>query len=166
MGFVDEADRLALSRMLESSADFPRQLLRYYQRPEGRYSTLVAWKGAELVGVLKGSFDSDFSEGGAFESFNPPIAPHAFLERVHVHESARGIGVGRALVTAYVDAAVERACSFVGGQIDLSSDSAARRVFFERLGFSIRKLDNFGARPSEILRAGALDAHSPNHSAT
>ena len=150
--FAEETDRAALGRMLEASDDFPQTLLQYFRRPSSRDVTLVAWSGPEIVGVLKGSFDSNFQESGAFDSFNPPPAPHAFLDRVHVHESARGAGVGRALVRKYVEEALARGCTFVGGQVDLSSDSIARRAFFERLGFSIRALDNFGARPREILQ--------------
>lgn len=150
--FVAGQDRAPLVRMLETSDDFPQTLLQYYWRPSSRDVTLAAWCGRDIVGVLKGSFDSDFEESGAFDSFNPPPAPHAFLDRVHVHESTRGAGVGRALVRKYVEEALARGCTFVGGQVDLASDSTARRAFFERLGFSIRALDNFGARPLEILQ--------------
>lgn len=145
-----ESDRGALLRTLESSRDFPDELLNLYRRPAVHYETLVAWSRGAIVGMLTGSYDSDFAESGAFESFDPPRAPHAFLVRVHVHEVARGHGVGRALVGSYVGEAVSRGCSFVGGQVDLSSDSTARRAFFENLGFSIRALDNFGALPSQL----------------
>ena len=141
--------------MLETSVDFPQRLLPFYRGPSSGGATLVAWIAADIVGVLKGSFDSDFAQSGAFDSFNPPPAPHAFIDRVHVHESARGAGVGRALVRMYVREAHARGCTFVGGQVDLSSDSTARRGFFEDLGFSIRSLDNFGARPLEILHGYA-----------
>jgi GNAT superfamily N-acetyltransferase len=102
-------------------------------------------------GVLSGSFDSDFGEGGAFDSFDLPPAPHAFLDRVHVHESARGVGVGQALIEKYAAQAVNRGCTFIGGSVDMPSDAAGRRAFFERIGFSVRDFDNFGARPSEIV---------------
>jgi GNAT superfamily N-acetyltransferase len=150
---MTESDRPALCRMLEGSDDVPQQLLGYYRRGGGRYETLVAWSGAEVVGMLTGSFDSDFFEGGAFDSFDLRTAPHAFLDRVHVHESARGAGVGRALIVTYAVEAVARGCTFIGGSVDLSSDPTARRTFFTRMGFSIRDLDNFGAQPSQILSA-------------
>lgn len=153
MGLLAENDRPVLCRMLERSDDFPQQLLGRYHRGSSRNATLIAWSGGEIVGVLTGSFDSDFFESGAFDSFDLPSAPHAFLDRVHVHESARGAGIGHALIQAYAIEAVERGCTFIGGQIDLSSDSTARRGFFERLGFSIRDLDNFGALPSQVRKA-------------
>lgn len=137
--------------MLESSADFPSDALDSYRRPGGRYETFVAWRGDAIVGMVTGSYDSDLRESGAFDSFDLPRAPHAFLVRVHVHDDARGSGVGRALITQYVEVAMSRGCTFVGGQIDLSSESTERRVFFERLGFSIREFDNFGALPSQVL---------------
>jgi GNAT superfamily N-acetyltransferase len=153
VAFMTESDRPALCRMLEGSDDFPQQLLGYYRRGGGRYGTLVAWSGAKVVGMLTGSFDSDFFESGAFDSFDLRTAPHAFLDRVHVHESARGAGVGRALIVTYAMETVARGCTFIGGSVDLSSDPTARRTFFTRLGFSIRDLDNFGAQPSQILSA-------------
>jgi len=149
--FIKDSERPALLQMLTSSEDFPQNLLTFYRPGRSHYEALGAWSAGEVLGVLTGSFDSNFFESGAFDSFDPPAAPHAFLDRVHVHESARGVGVGRALVTAYAREAAERACTFIGGQLDLSSDSSARRAFFEQLGFSIRDLDNFGATPAYVL---------------
>lgn len=105
------------------------------------------------MGVLTGSFDSDFFQSGAFDSFELPAPPHAFLDRVHVTELFRGRGAGRALVRAYAEGAATAGCTFIGGSIDLSSDSSARRAFFERCGFSIRDPDNFGAPPLDICRS-------------
>jgi GNAT superfamily N-acetyltransferase len=101
--------------------------------------------------MLTGSFDSNFHESGAFDVFVPPTAPHGYLDRIHVRESARRTGIGRALVTAYVEEAAAYGCTFIGGSVDLSSEATDRRAFFERLGFAVRDHDNFGARPSEIL---------------
>lgn len=137
--------------MLKASNDFPQRLLKYYERLGSRYRASVAWRSGKIVGVLTGSFDSDFHESGAFDSFDLPPAPHAYLDRVHVHETARGAGVGRALIETYVAEATAHGCGFVGGQVDLSSDPVRRRAFFERLGFTIRDHDNFGARLDQIL---------------
>jgi GNAT superfamily N-acetyltransferase len=137
--------------MLEGSNDFPQNLLVHYGTGRSRYRAIGAWMADEIVGVLTGSFDSNFFESGAFDSFDLPTAPHAFLDRVHVHESARGQGAGRALVEEYVRHASGYGCSFVGGQIDLSTESTSRRAFFENLGFTIRDLDNFGATPEQVL---------------
>lgn len=100
--------------------------------------------------MLSGGFDSDLAQGGGFDSFDLPSPPQAFLDRMHVHEDFRGIGVGALLLRAYVEEALRRRCTFVGGQLDLSSDPTLRRRYFEARGFSVRDLDNFGARPEEL----------------
>lgn len=132
-------------------ATFPSRIWDSTGEPAPPYMVLVAWHGNEIGGMLSGSFDSDLSQSGAFDSFELPPRPHAFLSRVHVHEQVRGMGIGRALVEAYADEALARGCSFIGGSIDLSSDSTDRRAFFERLGFTIREYDNFGAPLPDIL---------------
>jgi len=53
----------------------------------------------------------------------------------------------------YASEAAARGCTFIGGQIDLSSESTGRRDFFVRCGFDIRDLDNFGATPACVLAA-------------
>jgi len=138
--------------MLEESEDFPQNLLHLYRR--GRFSpyrTFVAWRGDAIAGVLTGSFNADFAEDRNFDSFELPPEPHAFLERVHVRESARGLGVGRALIEMYANEASARGCSFIGGSIDLSSDPTARKAFFGGLGFEVCELDIFGAHPTDVL---------------
>jgi GNAT superfamily N-acetyltransferase len=149
--WIEDGDRAPLRGMLEGSSDFPQNLLVYYGPRRSRNRVIGAWAADEIIGVLTGSFDSNFFESGAFDSFDLPPAPHAFLDRVHVHESARGRGAGRALVEEYARQATVHGCSFIGGQIDLSSNSTARRAFFENLGFTIREIDNFGATPEHIL---------------
>jgi GNAT superfamily N-acetyltransferase len=153
--FVREADRPALCRMLSESRDFPQSLLYLYQRRSGPDENLVAWRGDDIDGVLTGSFGTDLAASGAFDSFELPPRPHAFLTRIHVRAPARRSGIGRALIRAYAVEASERGCTFIGGSIDLSSESIARRSFFEQLGFSIRALDNFGAGTSDVLTAVA-----------
>lgn len=147
---IENRDRPALLDLLQSSRDFPQHLLQYHRPGGSHYRALGVWSAGELVGVLTGSFDSDFRESLAFDSFDPPPAPHAYLDRIHVHENARGQGFGQELVHAYASLAADRGCTFIGGQIDLSSDSTLRRRFFENLGFIIRTYDNFGARPQDV----------------
>jgi GNAT superfamily N-acetyltransferase len=144
---IVEQDRPALCRMLEESDDFPQELLYLYRRNVrlGPYLTFVALRDYDVVGMLTGSFDSDFFETRAFDPFELPPAPHAFIERVHVRAPARGSGIGRALIQHYATEGAARGCTFVGGSLDLSSDPSGRRTFFERLGFSVRHHDNFGA---------------------
>ncbi len=148
-----EEDRPALCRMLLESTDFPQQLVYLYQRRGGlsRSETFVAWRGPAVVGMLTGSFDSDFHESEAFDSFHLPPAPHAFLDRLHVRASNRGEGIGRALMRHYIAEAAARRCTFIGGSLDVSSDPTSRRAFFERLGLPVRGFDNFGAPVSELL---------------
>ncbi|WP_217134144.1 GNAT family N-acetyltransferase [Leucobacter chinensis] len=146
-------DRAALCQMLEGSGDFPQNLVYLYRRTASRYVTLVAWCEGEISGVLTGSFDSDFTGNSAFEAFELPRPPHAFLERIHVRESVRSRGVGRALLEAYASEASERGCTFIGGSIDLSTDPRLRRKFFVGVGFTIRAHDNFGASPIDIITA-------------
>lgn len=100
--------------------------------------------------MLSGGFDSDLAQGGGFDSFELPPPPQAFLDRMHVHDDFRGQGVGTLLLRAYVEEAMRRGCTFIGGQIDLSTDPARRRQFFERRGFSVRDLDNFGSLPEDL----------------
>lgn len=157
MRLMQETDRPDLYRMLEESDDFPQYLLDLYQRGRGRNgdATFVASRGGEIDGVLTGSFHSDLAQSGAFDSFELPPAPHAFLARIYVRRSARCLGTGRALTGAYATEASERGCTFIGGSLDLASEPRARRAFFERLGFTIRDPDNFGARPADVLATSA-----------
>jgi len=139
--------------MLEDSEDFPRESLQTYRLPRSRHLVVfLAWRGDEVDGMLTGSFDSAF-ESGAFDSFDLPPGPHAFLERVHIRGSARNKGVGRALIEAYAEAASGRGCTFIGGLVDIANEPTMRKAFFRRLGFTICQLDNFGARPADVLKA-------------
>lgn len=153
--FLRPADRSALTQMLGQSSDFPPGLLTQYQSGRGPYRHLVAWQGDRLDGVLTGSFDTDLSQSGAFAGFELPAAPHAFLARVHVRDEARGGGVGLALAEEYAATVIEYRSSFIGGSLDLSTDPRVRRAFFEGLGFDIRRHDNFGAYPEDVLAAVA-----------
>lgn len=139
--------------MLLESSDFPQELVYLYQRRGGpsRYETFAAWHGRDAVGMLTGSFDSDFHESGAFDSFDLPPAPHAYLDRIHVLASSRGAGIGRDLLQHYVAEAAARRCTFIGGSLDLSTDPTGRRAFFELLGLPVRGLDNFGAPVSKFV---------------
>ena len=89
------------------------------------------------------------SLGGGLDSFDPPAAPHAFLERMHVHDGFGGNGVGTQLLHAYVAEAASRGCAFVGGQLDLTSETTSAGST-SNAAVSQRDLDNFGARPDEL----------------
>jgi len=159
---MQEADRPALCRMLkDDSEDFPPELLYLYERARSLYPTFVAWRGGRIVGMLDGWFNTDLADEHAFGTFDLPPAPHAFLTRIQVRQPARD-GVGRALIEAYTNAALERGCTFIGGSIDLSSDQMGRRAFFKALGFTIGEHDDFGARPNDILTAIARRSATPS----
>jgi GNAT superfamily N-acetyltransferase len=149
--FLEEVDRPAMCRMLEDSGDVALDVLLRYRHPSSLYMTFVAVRGDAIEGMLTGSFDSNVAESGAFESYELPVAPHAFLDRIHVHSAVRHTGVGGALIAAYAAEAAERGCTFVGGTIDVSSDPAARVLFFKRCDFRVVGQENFGARPSDLL---------------
>jgi GNAT superfamily N-acetyltransferase len=57
-----------------------------------------------------------------------------WLEDVFVRESARGTGLGRALVEKVLDVARARGCKRV--ELDVQSDNAAARGLYSSLGFS------------------------------
>ena len=139
--------------MLAESDDFPNNLLDLYRRGMNLDLTFVSWSDGAINGVLTGSFDSDLSGIAEFDSFHPPPGPHAFLDRVHVRNSSRGVGVGSSLTESFAHEAAARGCSFIGGSIDLSSDPRKRRAFFTRLGFSINASDRFGAQPTGVFVA-------------
>jgi GNAT superfamily N-acetyltransferase len=85
---------------------------------------LVAEAEGTIVGTLQVSFVRRLSRRGALR---------AQIESVRVAESARGSGVGAALMTYALDRARDRGC----GIAELTSDKArpdAHR-FYERLGF-------------------------------
>lgn len=152
VALLTRENREDLCGMLRSCDDFPQELLYLYERDlgTGRDETFVAYRAGEVVGMLSGTFDSDFHESGAFEPFDPPPAPHAFLDRVHIAPRYRRLGIGRRLIKFYADEAAALGCTFIGGSLDLSSDPTERRAFFEQLGFTVREHDNFGAPPSHV----------------
>jgi GNAT superfamily N-acetyltransferase len=57
-----------------------------------------------------------------------------WLEDVFVRESARGTGLGRALVEKVLDVARARGCKRV--ELDVQSDNTAARALYESAGFS------------------------------
>ena len=57
-----------------------------------------------------------------------------WLEDLYVRESARGCGVGRALVLGAVDVASSRGCRRI--ELDVNEDNEAARALYEACGFS------------------------------
>jgi GNAT superfamily N-acetyltransferase len=64
-------------------------------------------------------------------------AEDCWLEDLYVEDSARGIGLGRALVQAALDRARERGCRRV--ELDVNTGNATARALYESLGFATGK---------------------------
>jgi ribosomal protein S18 acetylase RimI-like enzyme len=61
-------------------------------------------------------------------------ADDCWLEDLYVDESARGTGLGRALVNAAFDRARQRGCRRM--ELDVNEQNTAAIAFYERLGFT------------------------------
>lgn len=120
---------------------------------ERRYQPFAAYDGDRLVGLLRASFDSDFTGNDAFAGFDLPAGPHGFVSTINVHPTYRRQGIGRALLLEYARAAEAAGCTFLGGVIDLSTDDTGRRVFFTECGFHTNAWDNFGQTTGQLLTA-------------
>lgn len=85
----------------------------------------VAEREGQVVGTVQISFLPGLSRAGALR---------AQLEGVRVARSARGSGVGQAMIAWAVEVARSRGCALV----QLSSDSARTEAhrFYDRLGFA------------------------------
>lgn len=77
--------------MIEASEDFPQTLAYLYRRPGGCNVVFVAEAAGQILGMIDGTFDSDLDHE-LFDGFPVPDAPHAFITRMHVHESVRSGG--------------------------------------------------------------------------
>jgi GNAT superfamily N-acetyltransferase len=135
---LQEQDRPALVHMLEDAGDLdPGTIGMYRIRRALPDVMLVAWVDNNLVGMFNASYSADFHTMPAFESFDLPQRPHAFMDRIHVHPVARRCRVGEALVDAFVQTARDQSCTFAGGHVDATSDPTGRIEFFTRLGFEV-----------------------------
>jgi ribosomal protein S18 acetylase RimI-like enzyme len=61
-------------------------------------------------------------------------ADDCWLEDLYVDESARGTGLGRALVNAAFDRARQRGCRRI--ELDVNESNTAALAFYEQLGFT------------------------------
>jgi len=139
IGILNEEDRPALVRMLEDTSELDLRAIDQYRILRIPTDvTHVAWVNGAVVGMLNASYVADFSGMRSFESFDLPLPPHAFLDRIHVHPVWRRAEVGGALLGAFVQKAKGRACTFAGGHIDATSDPTVRVKFFETFGFEVR----------------------------
>lgn len=133
-----EQDRPALVQMLEDAGDAALATAGMYRIRRAMPDVMiVAWIEDTLVGMLNASYSADFQGMRAFETFNLPRRPHAFLDRIHVHPAARRGRVGEALISTFIGMASDRACTFAGGHVDATSDATGRIAFFRKVGFEI-----------------------------
>lgn len=153
---LEVGDRPTAVTMLGEDRDLPRSVPESYSKSHGWDRDWVAWMGDRMVGLVTGGF-GDFSDRSAFEHFDLPAGPHAFLYRVFVRPAVRDNGVGPQLLNYFMHEAVGRRCTFVVGYLDRNGYVRERRRFFERMGFSIGPDDTFGAQPEAVLDAVAMD---------
>jgi GNAT superfamily N-acetyltransferase len=62
-------------------------------------------------------------------------APDCWLEDLFVRESARGAGLGRALVDAAIDLARDRGCKRI--ELDVNEDNTAALALYRACGFTL-----------------------------
>jgi GNAT superfamily N-acetyltransferase len=92
-------------------------------RGDGEY-LLAANAGGERVGVVQMRYRWSVWKTGY----------DCWLEDLFVRESARGRGIGRALVLGAVDRAASRGCRRI--DLDVNEDNAPARALYEACGFS------------------------------
>lgn len=106
---------------------------------------------------------------GAAQEGNPPAAvaqlryrfgvwfaaPDCTLEDLYVSPQARGAGLGRAMVQAVIDRAVERGCRRV--ELDVDEDNLAARALYAQAGFYSGS-DEDGRRQLFMRRRLPIDA--------
>lgn len=111
-GVRDEADLAAYLSAFEAIDADPAHIL------------VVAESGGELVGTMQVSFLPGLARRGSLR---------AQIEAVRVADSARGSGLGAAMMTWAIDEARRRGCALVQLTSDKSRADAHR--FYQRLGF-------------------------------
>lgn len=102
------------------------------ERAEELGVIFVAAEGAEMVGLLHGKFDGDYSEhlAGGLDF------PQAWIHWIVVEEGARRTGVASALVSAFARAAQLAGCTFIACLVEDSAGFWGRLSFFESLGMT------------------------------
>jgi GNAT superfamily N-acetyltransferase len=133
-----DEEHTALVGMIRA-ADWPLLANQYEQNFRrgrvGRYLMLVASQGGELVGMLDGTFDGDFSARGVPADFP---APHSYLASQVVHPAHQRQGIGSALVEAWKLLAVERGCTYLAGMTSEHDGSPEpRRAYLRALGMRL-----------------------------
>jgi GNAT superfamily N-acetyltransferase len=124
----------ALARLLpQLNANLPIPTMERLQRivDDPAVTLLVAKEGDEVVGT------------STVIVYSTPFWIKARLDEVVVDKSARGKGVGEALVHACLDIGRERGAEVAELQSGRGSERSAAHRLYERMGFKIRETDVF-----------------------
>jgi GNAT superfamily N-acetyltransferase len=124
----------ALARLLaQLNARLPAPTMERLQRiiEDPGVTLLVAKEGDEIIGI------------STVIVYSTPFWIKARLDEVVVDESARGKGVGEALVQACLDIGRERGAQVAELQSGRGPERAAAHRLYVRMGFKIRETDVF-----------------------
>jgi GNAT superfamily N-acetyltransferase len=124
----------ALARLFpQLNANLPIPTMERLQRivDDPAVTLLVAKEGEEVVGT------------STVIVYSTPFWIKARLDEVVVDDSARGKGVGEALVKACLDIGRERGAEVAELQSGRGPQRAAAHRLYERMGFKIRETDVF-----------------------
>lgn len=104
-------------------------------------SALLAWDGYRLVGLA------------AYSLLWPAIGltPSLFLKELYVIKAARRAGIGRVLMRALFEVAVEHDCSRVEWQTDATNEGALR--FYAELGVPVHEGKVFYRVEGDVLHS-------------
>jgi GNAT superfamily N-acetyltransferase len=124
----------ALARLLSQlNAKLPVPTIKRLQRiiDDPAVTLLVAKEGDEIIGT------------STVIVYSTPFWIKARLDEVVVDESARGKGVGEALVQACLEIGRERGAEVAELQSGRGPERAAAHRLYERMGFKLRETDVF-----------------------
>jgi ribosomal protein S18 acetylase RimI-like enzyme len=124
-------DHLGLERPTDE--DGRAGVARLLGDPETEFVLAAPEPGAPAAGVAQLRYRFGFWRSGG----------DCLLEDLYVDESARGAGLGRALVQATLDRARERGCR--RAELDVNESNAAAIALYEAFGFSA-DANPYGAR--------------------
>ncbi|HEX2103417.1 MAG TPA: GNAT family N-acetyltransferase [Solirubrobacteraceae bacterium] len=124
-------DHLGLDR--PGDDDARASVARLLADPETEFVLAAAEPGARAAGVAQLRYRYGFWRSGG----------DCLLEDVYVDATARGTGLGRALVQATLERARERGCR--RAELDVNESNAAALALYESFGFSAAA-NPYGAR--------------------
>jgi len=123
-----------LEKVLGAGAKIKRKqedLLRYGFSDEPFFQALIAYRGAEPVGLAL--FFREFSSWRG--------QPGVYLQDLYVAADTRGTGLGRELMKAVYEQARQWGATYCKLAVDTDNESAI--AFYERLGFAVTDNERF-----------------------